>query len=59
MANTASMDRQIELERKDAAKEALHKAAARLENHATNEVYRRAFKIAAKMVRDMANSNET
>lgn len=55
MSNTASMDRQIELERKDAAKDALQRAAARLENYATNDVYRRAFKIAAKMVREMSN----
>jgi hypothetical protein len=52
--NTASIDRQIELERKDAERNALERAATKLENFATNEVYKRAFRIAAKMVRDMS-----
>ncbi len=50
---TASVDRQIELERKDAAKEALEKGAARIESLAGSPAYVQAFKKAAKELRKL------
>jgi hypothetical protein len=53
---TASLDRQIELEREDAARQALELAARRLESENVNDVYRAALKRGAKIIRNLRNS---
>jgi hypothetical protein len=45
--------RRIELERTDAARKALEHAADRIESYSANELYRKALKIAARMVRSI------
>lgn len=51
MSNTASMDRQIELERKDAAREAYEDAAKTLEQYATNDLYQKVLRLGARIIR--------
>lgn len=46
-------DRLIELERAEAKREALEQAAAKLEGYACNELYARAMKIGAKLIRSI------
>lgn len=48
-----SEQRLLELERADAARDALERGAQRLEGYPTNEKYRAAFKKAARMLREM------
>lgn len=43
--------RRIELERADAARQALEEAAKRLENYSTNDLYHRVLRLGAKLVR--------
>ena len=47
------LSRRIELERMDAARKALEHAAERLEGYSTNELYRKALKTAARMIRSI------
>lgn len=47
----ADMLRRIELERADAARKALEEAATALETKSGNELYRRAYRIAADFLR--------
>jgi nitroimidazol reductase NimA-like FMN-containing flavoprotein (pyridoxamine 5'-phosphate oxidase superfamily) len=46
-------ERMIELERADAKREALEHAANKLESYATNDLYAKALKLAAKLVRSV------
>jgi hypothetical protein len=45
--------RRIELERMDAAREALERAAEKLEEYSTNDLYRKALRIGARLVRGL------
>lgn len=46
-------DRMIDLERADAARKALESAAQELERYSTNDVYQRAFKLGARIIRKL------
>jgi hypothetical protein len=43
--------RRIELERADAARQALEEAALRLEGYSTNDLYHRVLRLGAKLIR--------
>lgn len=43
-----------QLAKEDIARQALEAAAQKLESHQTNNLYRRALTIGAKLIRDMA-----
>lgn len=49
----AGLDRLIELERTDAARKALERAAEALEVRSGNDVYQRAWKAAARLIRSL------
>lgn len=53
MSDMPSIDRVIELERADAARKALEEAAKRVEEQEGNETYRKAFKAAAALLRQV------
>ena len=54
MTDTAEHHRRIvELERADAAREALEKAAQKLEKYGTNELYRKALQLGARLIREL------
>jgi alkylhydroperoxidase/carboxymuconolactone decarboxylase family protein YurZ len=53
MTEMPSIDRAIELERADAVRKALEEAAQRVEAQAGGETYRKAFKAAAQILRDL------
>lgn len=46
-------DRLIELERADAKREALEHAAQKLESYSTNDLYARALRIGARLIRSI------
>jgi hypothetical protein len=56
MTDMPSIDRVIELERADAVRKALEDAAQRVEGQAGNETYRKAFKAAAAILRQVKAS---
>lgn len=47
------IDRLIELERTDAARKALERAAEAVEKRSGNDVYQRAWKAAARLIRSL------
>jgi len=47
--------RRIELERADAARRALEDAANRLEAYSANELYEKALRLGARLIRQMMN----
>lgn len=49
---TADITRRVELERAEAARQALERAAVKLENWATGVVYGKAMRKAAQLVRE-------
>lgn len=53
MSEMPSVDRLIELERDEAVRKALESAAKTLEDRAGNEVYQRAWKAAARVIRSL------
>lgn len=53
MNETTDHSRLIELERAQAAREALERAAERLETYKSNDTYEKAFKLGARLVRDL------
>lgn len=53
MMEAADMNRRIELERADAARKALEDAAVALERRGGNELYQRAWRIAADFLKSI------
>lgn len=51
--------RRIELERADAARQALEEAATHLENYHTNDLYHRVLRLGAKLIRKIKNDMRT
>lgn len=49
------LGRIIELERADAARSVLEQAAQKLEGYATNELYSKVLKKAARLIRELKN----
>lgn len=52
-SRAADFLRRIELERADAARKALESAACHLEGYAANDLYRRAMRIGARLIRQL------
>jgi hypothetical protein len=52
-AHDPDLMRRIALERDDAVRHALESAAVKLETHATNDLYHRVLKLAARLIRAM------
>lgn len=50
--------RRIELERADASRSAFEAAANRLESYPTNDLYRKAFKLAASLIRGLKDERD-
>lgn len=53
MSEAADINRRIELERADAERAALENAARKLEDYATNDMYRKVLKLGARLVRSL------